>query len=139
MDLSPYLNFDGDCAEAFAFYAKVLEGEITLQQTFGESPMAEQFPDIADKMMHISLRIGDHVIMGSDTGPSPYQKPAGISVTLGFEDFDRCQQVFEALAEGGDVTMPFAATFWSPGFGLVTDRFGIPWMVDCTAEVAEAG
>jgi len=134
MDMNPYLTFDGNCDEAFSFYAKLFDGEIKMRQTFGESPMAAEFPDIGDRVMHIAMLVGTNVIMGSDTGPMPYQKPAGVSVMIGFDEFDRCAAIFQALAEGGQITMPFETTFWSPGFGMVTDRFGIAWMVDCTAE-----
>lgn len=143
MQLTPYLNFDGNCAEAFAFYKELFKGTIVYQGTFAEMPEAPDNPPIPaearDRIMHIHLQIGPQALMGSDTMPGGsevcggYSKPQGLWVSIGVDNTDEGQRVFKALAQGGQVAMPFEKTFWSPGFGMVTDRFGTPWMVNVTS------
>jgi len=132
MQISPYLNFNGQCAEAFDFYAKTLGGTITFKQTHGESPMKDQVgADWQDKIMHVTLAIGDNVIMGSDAPPTHYAAPQGMYVSIRIANPAEGERVFNALAKDGNVHLPFQKTFWSAGFGMVIDRFGIPWMVNC--------
>lgn len=131
---TPYLNFDGNTKEALAFYAKVLGGEIEFSQTFGESPMKDQVPpEYQGRIMHATLRLPDGPIMASDTGPwAPYEGPMrSCGLSLGFTDVEKARKVFNALAEGGKVGMPFGETFWAAGFGMLTDRYGVAWMVNC--------
>ena len=145
MQFVPYLNFDGTCAEAMAFYAQLFGGQIVYQGTFGEMPASEGMPPLPEaaknRMMHVHLQVGAQAIMASDTMPAlpgvdmstcggGYQKPQGMWVSIGVADAAEGQRVFDGLAQGGHITMPFAATFWSAGFGMVTDRFGTPWMVN---------
>lgn len=145
MQFIPYLNFDGTCAEAMAFYAQLFGGQIVYQGTFGEMPASEGMPPLPEaaknRMMHVHLQVGAQAIMASDTMPAipgvdmstcggGYQKPQGMAVSIGVADAAEGQRVFDGLAQGGHITMPFAATFWSAGFGMVTDRFGTPWMVN---------
>jgi len=130
MELSPYLNFNGQCAAAFRFYEKCLGGKIVMMQTHGESPMKDQVPpEWRDRVMHARLVVGNHALMGSDAPPDQYERPQGnyVSLTVAPADGER---IFKALADGGQVNMPFQKTFWSPGFGMVVDRFGTPWMVN---------
>jgi PhnB protein len=132
MHLNPYLLFNGDCAEAFKFYEETLGGKIEFMMTFNSSPAAEQAPPgWGDKIMHATLVIDDQRLMASDAPPGRYSKPQGISVSIGLNDRDKGERIFNALAEGGTTIMPFAKTFWAAGFGMCTDRFGIPWMVNC--------
>ena len=133
MQVNPYLNFNGQCAEAFRFYEQALGGKIEMMMTMGESPMAgETPPEMRDRVMHVRLTIGDQAIMGSDSPPDYYQKPQGLHVSLHYDDPADGARVFNALAEGGTVTMPFEKTFWAAGgFGMLVDRFGTPWMVNC--------
>jgi PhnB protein len=132
MQINPYLNFNGQCEEAFKFYERVLGGKITFQMTWGEMPGADQFPpETHSKIMHSSLNIGDQVIMGADSPPGHYQQPKGMNVSIHVKDVAEGERTFNALAENGKVTMPFEKTFWSPGFGMCVDQFGIPWMVNC--------
>jgi PhnB protein len=129
MDLSPYLSFNGQCAAAFTFYEQCLGGKIVMMLTHGESPMKDHVPaDWQDKVMHATLAVGNKVLMGMDAPPTHYAVPQGIfvSITVAAAEAER---VFKALAESGKVTMPFQQTFWSAGFGMAVDRFGIPWMV----------
>ena len=138
MQLTPYLNFNGQCAEAFRFYESVLGGKITFFQTHGDSPMAEQTPpEMKDYVIHVRLEVDKSVLMGSDAPPSVYEKPQGNLVSIGVKSVAEGERIFKALSENGRVSMPFGSTFWSPGFGMLVDRFGTPWMVN--SEPAAAG
>jgi PhnB protein len=131
---APYLTLDGTTRDALAFYAKVLGGKIEFSQTFGESPMKDEIPaEFHDRIMHATLRLADGPLMASDAGPwAPFEGPMrSCSLSLSFKDVDKARQVFDALAKDGKVTMPFAKTFWALGFGMLTDRFGVAWMVNC--------
>lgn len=131
MQIAPYLMFNGQCREAFDVYARLLGGRITFSQTHGESPAKDKVDaGWQDKIMHITLEAGACTLMGSDAPPPHYQKPAGLSVSLGVDTHAEGERIFTALADGGHVGMPFGKTFWSSGFGMVTDRFGIPWMIN---------
>jgi PhnB protein len=132
MRLSPYITFNGDCEAAFKFYEQVLGGKITFAMTWGEIPGENQFPAEMQKLiMHTTLAVGDEILMGADAPPDRYEKPQGLNVSLHLKDVAECERIFNALAENGTVTMPFQKTFWSAGFGMCVDRFGIPWMVNC--------
>ena len=99
--------------------------------TWGESPMADQVPsEWRDKIVHASLIVGETSLLASDAPPAQYEAPKGISVTIHIKDVAEAERVFKALAENGTVQMPFEQTFWSAGFGMCVDRFGIPWMIN---------
>ena len=133
MQIHPYLAFNGDCAEAFAFYEKALGGKITMKMTNGESPMADQTPpDQRNRIMHVRLEAGNAVLMGADAPPHYHQKPAGFCVSLDVAAPAEAERIFKALGEGGKVNMPMAETFWAQRFGMLIDRFGQPWMVNCS-------
>jgi PhnB protein len=132
MKINPYLNFDGRCEEAFNFYAKVLGGKIESKFTFAEAPPEMgSHDDWKGKIMHARLAIGDQVILGSDAPPGRYSKPAGTFVSLSMKDPNEGKRIFESLSTGGQSLMPFGKTFWSPGFGMCIDKYGVPWMVNC--------
>ena len=133
MQVNPYLNFDGKCAEAFRFYEQVLGGRIEMMQTHGESPIADEVPrEWRNRVLHARLVVGDEVLMGSDSPPEHYQKPQGLYVSVNVDKAADAQRIFQALAENGTVTMPFEKTFWAAGgFGMLVDRFGTPWMINC--------
>ncbi len=134
MEISPYLNFNGNCAEAFKWYAEILGGEIVYMQTFRGSPLESEVPEAdLDQVMHASLKIGDCTLMASDNPWGNYSPPEGIQISTGFDDLAEATRVFNALAEGGEVKMKFEKTFWAAGFGMLVDRFKIPWMVNCEA------
>ncbi len=131
MDLSPHLSFDGQCAAAFTFYEKHLGGKIVTMMTHGDSPAKDRVPpDWRDKIIHARLEIGGQALMGMDAPPSHYARPQGMFVTFSLPTSADAERVFKALTEDGSVTMPFQKTFWSNGFGMVVDRFGIPWMIN---------
>jgi PhnB protein len=132
----PYLNFNGQCREAFALYERCLGGKIEMMMTHGESPIAADVPsDWHDRILHARLVAGDVVLLASDSPPEMYEAPQGIHVSLLVDDPSEAARIFETLAAGGTVTMPFEKTFWAAGgFGMLVDRFGTPWMVNCERE-----
>ncbi len=135
MQINPYLNFNGNCAEAFKFYEQALGGKILFSMTWGEMPGADQFPaETHSRIMHINLKVGEQSIMGADSPPDRYQAPKGMNVSIHISDKAEAERVFDTLAEGGNVQMQFEQTFWSPGFGMCVDKFGIPWMVNTECE-----
>jgi PhnB protein len=136
MKLNTYLSFNDECEAAFKFYEQCLGGKIDSMMTYGDSPMADQTPpEKLDKIMHASLIVGDSVLMGSDAPPQFFEKPQGFSVSLVFDDAVEAERIFNALAENGTVQMPIQETFWAARFGMVVDRFGIPWMINCDLPV----
>jgi PhnB protein len=130
--IGPHLIFDGRCREAFLAYRDILGGELATLLTYGESPLAGSTdPRYRDRIVHATLKLPDGVeLAGADVMPNDYERPRGFFVALTLEGTDRARGIFAALAEGGEVGMPFQATFWSPGFGVLVDRFGIPWEVN---------
>ena len=133
MHLNPYLTFDGRCEQAFKFYAKVLNGEIAAMMTHEGSPAEAHVPaEWKKKIMHARLMVGDKVLMGSDAPPDRYDGGMkGFSVTLGVDEPKEAERIFSALADKGKVTMPIQETFWARRFGMLTDQFGTPWMINC--------
>lgn len=132
MQINPYLSFNGQCEAALKFYERVLDGKISFMMTWGEMPGADQFPVESHKLiMHATLNVGDKVLMGADAPPERYQQPKGMSVSIHPKDIAEGERIFNALSENGTVQMPFERTFWSPGFGMCIDQFGIPWMINC--------
>jgi PhnB protein len=128
----PYLAFDGICSEAMRFYAKVLHGKLGIM-TNRQSPFADRCPpEHLDRIIHARLEFEDGTALyAGDCPPGmPYQGIHGVSIALTYDSIEQAQQVFDALAEAGAVTMPFAETFWARKFGMVTDRFGCHWMVN---------
>jgi PhnB protein len=133
MKITPYLLFSGQCEEAFKTYERVLGGKIIASFTFGDSPMAAQFPEMANKIMHARIDVGDQMILGSDCPPAYFQQPQGTSVCLELDDTADAERVFQELSEGGTVKMPIQETFWAKRYGQLVDRFGTPWMVNVAA------
>ena len=137
MKIVTSLSFRGQCREAFEFYAKVLGGRITAAFPYGEGP-PEMRMDLKykDWVMHCWLEVGDQALMGADMdeawAPNIAKPKNGFDVTLHTDDAEQARRWFDALAEGGKVVMAFDKTFWSPGYGALVDRFGVPWMVNTT-------
>ncbi len=130
MAIHPYLTFGGNCREAFTRYEEIFGGDLTLL-TMAEMPdEAPAPPEQADMIMHAALRFGGDLLMASDDPTGDYSGVRGIHVNFTVANEDEARRVFDALAEGGSVTMPLDKTFWSPAFGMCVDRFGIPWMVN---------
>ena len=132
MQLNPYLHFAGQCESAMQFYAKVLGGEIVAMMRYAGSPAEQHVPaELRDKIMHARLIVGDKVLMASDVPPDRYDAMKGFAVTLGIDEPAEAERVFHALADGGTVRMPIQQTFWATRFGMLVDRFGTPWMINC--------
>jgi PhnB protein len=132
MKVNPYLMFNGQCEAAIKFYEACLGGKIVSMLTFGETPMADQVPAASRKRIaHARLAVGDGVLMASDAPPERYEPAKGFSVTLNIAEPAEAERVFHALAEGGSVQMAIQKTFWAARFGTLTDKFGIPWMINC--------
>lgn len=132
MQFNPYLNFNGQCEAAFKFYQQCLGGDLQTMMTYGESPMADQVPtDWRDKIIHATLIVGETALLGGDAHPDRYEVPKGFSVTIQIDDPADAERIFQALSADGTVTLPIQQTFWAARFGMLVDRFGIPWMVNC--------
>jgi len=132
MHVHPYLNFNGQCDEALKFYEKCLGAKVAFKMTIGESPMAKDMPpEQHNQILHASFRVGDHLLMCSDACCGHYQVPQGISISLNIDTAEEAERVFAALSENGNVRMPIQETFWAIRFGMLTDPFGIPWMINC--------
>ena len=133
MQINPYLSFNGNCEEAFNFYAQCLGGQVSALFRYGESPMASDVPpERANKVMHATLTCGDQVVMGGDP-PGPYEAPKGFSLSINVTGEQEAERIFGDLAKGGAIVMPLEKTFWAARFGMLVDRFGIPWMINCDA------
>lgn len=134
MQANAYLMFNGNCEEAFKFYEKCFGGKILAIMTYGSSPMASKTPpDFVNRIMHARLDVGGTIVMGSDAPPGRTETPQGFSMAIGMKDVAEAERVYAELSEGGKVEMPLQQTFWAVRFGMLTDRFGIPWMVNCEA------
>jgi PhnB protein len=137
MQMSPYLSFNGQCEAAFSFYELSLGGTLGPLFRYAGSPASGQVSaDWSDKIMHGSITIGGQLLQGADVAPEQYEQPKGFSLSLQMTSVEEGERVFRDLAAGGRVVMPFEATFWAAGFGMVVDRFGIPWLVNCEAPAA---
>ena len=129
--LDAYLFFDGNCAEAMRFYEKTLGAKMESLMTNAEAPPGQAPPGSEDRVMHASLFVDGRRLMASDAmAGQPYERMQGFSLSLTYPSVDEGRRIFDALAEGGKVVMPFGETFWTKGFGMVVDRFGTPWMVN---------
>jgi PhnB protein len=133
MAFHPYLNFGGNCRQAFTRYQEIFGGELVLLP-MSDMPSDQPVPpDQADLIMHGALTFDGHLLMASDDPTGNFTDVRGMHVNYTVADPAEAERVFAALAEGGEVTMPLAETFWSPGFGMCVDRFGTPWMINVEA------
>ena len=132
LGVNPYIAYKGNCREAIEFYKSALDAEVLFIQTVGDSPMSNMGP--AENIMHCSIKVGNSTIMMCDD-PRPDAAPIGgnISLAIGLNDPALAKRLFENLAEGGSVIMPLEKTFWAEAFGMLTDKFGIKWMVNSDA------
>ena len=132
MQINPYLLYKGDCEQAFKFYEKSLGGKIEAMIRHEGTPAeAHVSPEWKKKIMHARLVVDGQALMGSDAPLERFERPQGFSVSLQVKAPAEAERVFNALAEGGTVRMPIQQTFWSARFGMLVDRFGIPWMINC--------
>jgi PhnB protein len=138
-----YLNFDGNCEEAFKFYQSVFGGEFPYVGRYSDMPPSDQggktfSPEEGKRIMHISLPISkETMLMGSDTGgewASSFKQGNNFSISVNADSKEEADRIFNALANGGQVTMPLNNTFWGDYFGMLTDKFGINWMMSYNAK-----
>lgn len=135
--IEPYLFFGGRCEEALAFYGTALGAEVTFMMRYSDSPEATPpgmlAPGFEDKVMHATFTIGGNTLMASD-GCDDKSSFSGFKLSLSLPTQAETERVFNLLAEGGSIEMPLAKTFWSQSFGMLTDRFGLGWMVSVEDE-----
>jgi PhnB protein len=132
MQMNPYLSFNGQCEAAFKFYAECLGGQPGVIFRYAGTPMANDVPaDWQDKVMHGSVTVGGQELMGGDVAPDHYEEPKGFSLSLQIKSTTEAERVFHELARDGRVVMPLEQTFWAARFGMLVDRFGIPWLINC--------
>lgn len=131
--LTPYLMMNGNAKEAIQFYEKALEAQVLFNSTFGEMPENPDFPlpeSAKDLVSHAMIKVGEAELMFSDTFPGqPVQSGSQVTICIGTNDVEKSKQFFNALQDGGQVIMPLQETFFSPAYGIVTDKFGIPFQI----------
>ena len=137
MQVQAYLFFNGNCEEAVNFYRDALGAQVRMTMRYNQSPDAPPPgavpPNWGDKIMHTSFQVGDTVVMASDGCGDGETSHSGFSLSLAVDTVAEAERYFNALARGGQVRMPLTKTFWSPGFGMLADRFGVAWMVNVVA------
>lgn len=140
-DLVSYLSFDGECEAAFTFYEKILHGKILMMMRHADAPAdagVPQSPEIANRIMHARMQVGSRLLMGGDAPPQSASKPQGFCVSIQVDDPAEADRIFKGLSEGGAVRMPIGETFWARRFGMLVDKFGTPWMVNCEKQAGKA-
>ena len=136
MKVETYLLFDGRCREAFEFYQSVLGGTIETMMSYADSPVAAGMPggvapEWNDTILHATLVVDGQAIMASDAPPGRQEKAGGFSVSISIKGEAEAERIFAGLSEDAQrITMPLGETFWAKRFGMFTDKFGIPWMVN---------
>lgn len=132
MQMTPYLSFKGDCEAAFRFYEQCLGGQLGPIFRYAGTSLVDTVPaGWQDKVMHGSVTLGDQMLMGADVAPDRYEQPAGISLSLQIGSTADAERIFHEVARDGRVVMPLEKTFWAALFGMLVDRFGIPWLINC--------
>lgn len=139
MKTATHLHFAGNARAAFEYYARAFNGRLAMTLTYGEAPFDTHTPpQMREQLTHVRLEFGDQVLLGCDAPPDRFKPAGGFSVTVLVDAPEEAARIFRALADGGTVGMAFGPTFWSQGFGMCTDRFGVPWMVNCERAPAAA-
>ncbi|MGQ7278981.1 VOC family protein [Brevibacillus thermoruber] len=132
--LIPYLVMDGNAKEAIQFYEKALDAKVLFYQTFGEMPENPEFPlpeEAKDRVSHAMVRVGESDLMFSDTFPGqPHQSGSQVTICISTNDKEKSKRIYEALKQGGQVNMPLQETFFSPAYGIVTDKFGVTFQIN---------
>jgi PhnB protein len=132
MEMTPYLSFKGDCEAAFKFYEQCLGAEPGAIFRYEGSPAANEVPpEWSAKVMHGSIKVGSQLLMGADVAADQYEQPKGFSLSLQIKSVADAERIFRDLSAEGKVVMPLEKTFWAARFGVVVDRFGIQWLINC--------
>lgn len=130
LGVNPYITFKGNCRQAIDFYKSALDAEVLFTQTVGESPLPDMGPP--ENIMHCTIKFGESkIMMSDDRRPDAAAGGGNVSLAIGVNDPERAKQLFASLAKEGSVIMPLQKTYWAEAFGMVTDQFGIRWMVNC--------
>lgn len=130
-EMNVHVAFPGNCREAMTFYAEITGGQLEEIMTFGETPAADVSEDWHDRIIHASVNVRGRRLMGADMQEDCYLPPRGVQVHLEYDETEQAERVFRRLLDGGTEVMPFERTFWAHRFGMVTDRFGVSWMISC--------
>ncbi|MBY4675374.1 VOC family protein [Marinobacterium arenosum] len=131
MKIEPYLCFNGQCEQAIEFYRQALDAEVPLMMRFKDSPEPHNCADVDPELiMHANVQIGGNTLMMSDGNGKGGPEFRGFSLTIAPADRAEAERLFNALADGGTIEMPLSETFWATCFGMVTDRFGVSWMIN---------
>ena len=137
LKLVTYLAFDGQCEAAFKFYEKVLRGKILAMFRAADAPPeVPRMPGMENHIMHARLQVGDQLLMGGDAPKQHFSKPQGFSANISVDDPAEADRIFKELSDGAKVMMPIGETFWARRFGMLIDKFGTPWMVNCEKQPA---
>jgi len=132
MHVSPYLSFNGKCEAAFRFYEECLGGQLGSIHRYAGSPLASEVPaGWQDKVMHGSVTIGELVLMGADVAPDAYEAPKGFSLSIQIKETADAERIYRELGKDGTIVLALQKTFWADRFGMVVDRFGTPWLINC--------
>jgi PhnB protein len=145
MKPTPYIHFDGNCQEALDYYSKHLGAKVAFKMTYGDMPSqpagspaasagCTPNPASANKIMHARIQIGEGIVMAGDCPTGRYTKPEGFFISLDAKDTTEAKRLYDALSAKGQVFMPLGETFWAKSFGMFSDQFGIPWMINCEKE-----
>jgi PhnB protein len=134
MQVNPYLSFNGHCEAAFKLYEQCFGGQLGGIFRYAGTSLSGQVPvDWQDKVMHGSVTVGGQTLMGADVAPDRYEEPKGFSLSVQISSPTEAERIFHELARGGKMVMPLEKTFWAERFGMLVDRFGIPWLINCEA------
>ena len=132
MEMNPYLMFNGNCEEAFKYYERCLGGKIEAMLPHAGTPAEQQVPaEWRNKILHARMTVNGQALMASDAPPGHQENFGVFSISINVSGAPEAERIFAALAEGGQVRMPIQETFWALRFGMLVDRFGVPWMVNC--------
>ena len=130
MRFNAHISYNGECEAAFAIYKECLGGEITFLMTYGDAPTPSA-PELRDKIVHATLKVGDQTLTGTDVLATAYERPRGFAVQLNLDEPAEARRIYDVLAEGATVAMPLQKTFWAEQYAVLTDRFGTPWEINC--------
>jgi PhnB protein len=137
MQPTPYLFFDGQCETAFHFYSQCFGSPIVASIKYGDQGNCESLgPEARNRIMHTAMKLDSGMILASDCLPGQFERPQGFAVSVDLPSAEEAERVFGQLSTNGSVTMPMTETFWAIRFGMVTDQYGIPWMIGCNKQVS---
>ena len=134
MKFNTYIIFNGNCREAFKWYVEIFNGKMVSCETYRDTPadLGVQEENM-DQIIHAMIKVGNGFLMGADDPMRQYSPPCGMHISVNFDDAGEAGRIFGLLSDGANVSMPFQKTFWADGFGMLTDRYNVPWMINCNS------